>query len=66
MVRQEMADVLLFPMPGKDKKNRVFCIVVSRPYDMDRLVDKVSAAFWQQAANGKNKKALGRSYRSLV
>jgi hypothetical protein len=35
-----MADVLLFPMPGKSKK-RVFCMVVSRPYDMDRLVDKV-------------------------
>jgi hypothetical protein len=34
-------------------------MVVSRPYDMDRLVDKVSAAFWQQAANEKNKKALG-------
>jgi hypothetical protein len=41
MVRQEMADVLLFSMPGKSKKNRVFCMVVSRPYDMDRLVDKV-------------------------
>jgi hypothetical protein len=41
MVRQEMADVLLFPMPGKSKKNRVFCMVVSRPYDMDRLVDKI-------------------------
>jgi hypothetical protein len=41
MVRQEMADVLLFPMPGKSKKNSVFCMVVSRPYDMDRLVDKV-------------------------
>jgi|Tabmets5t2r1_1033131.scaffolds.fasta_scaffold510031_1 hypothetical protein len=37
-----MADVLLFPMPGKSKKNRVFCMVVSRPYDMeDRLADKV-------------------------
>jgi hypothetical protein len=42
MVRQEMADMVLFPVPGKNKKNReVFCMVVSRPYDMDRLVDKV-------------------------
>lgn len=59
MVRQEMADVLLFPMPGKSKKNRVFCMVVSRPYDMDRLVDKICRFLAAEAANGKNKKALG-------
>jgi hypothetical protein len=40
MVRQEMADVFLFPVHGK--KRRVFCAVVARPYDMDDLVASVT------------------------
>lgn len=39
MVRQKMADVFLFPVPGRPK--RTFCMVVKRPYDQERLVKKV-------------------------
>ena len=31
----------LVPNAGQGQEDRVFCMVVSRPYDMDRLVDKV-------------------------
>lgn len=40
MVRQEMADVFLFPVHSK--KRRVFCMVVARPYDLEGLVAKVA------------------------
>jgi hypothetical protein len=37
LVRQELADVILFPRSPKI----VFCIVVQRPYDLDRLTESV-------------------------
>ena len=41
MVRQELADIFLFPVSGK--KRRVFCVVVARPYDIDSLVVKITS-----------------------
>ena len=40
MVRQELADIFPFPFPNR--KTRVSCVVVARPYHMDELVAKVS------------------------
>ena len=40
MIRQEMADVFLFPVHGRTR--RVFCVVVARPYDLDNLVAKIT------------------------
>ncbi len=37
LVRQELADVALFPRADR----MVLCIVVARPYDLDKLVAKV-------------------------
>ena len=64
MVRQEMADVLLFPMPGKDKKTGCSAWWFQGRTTWTGWWTR-SAAFWQQAANGKNKKPLV-SYGSLV
>ena len=40
LVRQEMADVFLFPVHGK--KRHVFCVVVARTYDLDALEASVT------------------------
>lgn len=40
LVRQQSADVFLFPV--KNRPKRVFCVVISRPYDMDRLVQNAA------------------------
>lgn len=37
-VRQDLADVILFPRPAQV----VFCVVVQRPYDLERLTAMVS------------------------
>ena len=39
MVRQEMGDVFLFPVRGRPK--RTFCVIVKRPYSLDKITRNV-------------------------
>ena len=39
-IRHKMFDVLLFPI--KKKPKRTFCVLVQRPYDVERLVEKAN------------------------
>ena len=51
MIRQEMAEVFLFPVHGK--RRRVFCVVVARPQTGTALWPRLPA-FWQEIER-KNK-----------